>query len=309
MKSSAEDPSTAPWGTSDSPLDCPDVAIVFEGGGMRNSYTVGAVQALIDHQVNPGWVGGISAGTTHVVNFLIKNRTRAKASFVDFVEDPRFGGWKTFAKGKGYFNTEFIYTESVMPGEIAEMDFDAFMKSSPEFAIGALRADTGDMTWWRRDDVQTLEQLSAYTRASSTIPFFMPVAHVDGCDYYDGAMGPTGGFAYDAAIEDGYSKFLFILTRPKSFRREPMSQARLIRSYFRRQPAVAEAILQRAEHYNHSKEKIAQWEKEGRAMVFYPDQMPVHNKERNVEKLQKSYEMGVDQVAREWPRWEEFLRG
>ena len=219
------------------------------------------------------------------------------------------GGGKLSLKVIGYFNTEFIYTESVMPGEIAEMDFDAFMKSSPDFALGALRADTGDMTWWRRDDVQTLEQLSAYTRASSTIPFFMPVAHVDGHEYYDGAMGPTGGFAYDAAIEDGYSKFLFILTRPKSFRREPMSQTRLIRSYFRKQPAVAEAILQRAEHYNHSKEKIAQWEKEGRAMVFYPDQMPVHNKERNVEKLQKSYEMGVDQVAREWPRWEEFLRG
>ena len=54
--------------------------------------------------------------------------------------------------------------------------------------------------------------------------------------------------------------------------------------------------------------KIARWEEEGTAMVFYPDQMPVHNKERNVEKLQRSYQMGVNQVAREWPQWEEFLR-
>lgn len=275
---------------------------------MRNSYTAGAVQALIDHKVNPGWVGGVSAGTTHVVNFLIKDRTRARSSFVDFVEDPRFGGWKTFARGQGYFNTQFIYSDAVMPGEIAEMDFDAFMASTPQFALGALRADTGTMTWWRRENVHTLEELSAYTRASSTIPFFMPVAKVDGQSYYDGAMGPTGGFAYDAAIEDGFSKFLFILTRPRSFRREPMPQPRLIRSYFRKEPAIAEALLQRAERYNRSKEKIARWEEEGTAMVFYPDQMPVHNKERNVEKLQRSYQMGVNQVAREWPQWEEFLR-
>lgn len=274
---------------------------------MRNAHGAAFVQALIDHQVEVGWVGGISAGTTHTVNYLIKDRERARQSFVDFSRDPRFGGWSHFLRGRGYFNTQFIYQESVRPGEIAEMDFAAFQASTPQFALGALAADTGEMVYWRRQDVTCFEDLMAYTRASSTVPFFMPVATVAGRPYFDGALGPTGGFAMDAAVEDGFDRFIFVLTKTRDFWRQPMTRPQVIRSYYRKYPLVAEAIINRADRYNASKRKIQQWEQEGRAFVFYPEQMPIENRERDYDKLRLTYELGREQVARQWPQIEEFL--
>lgn len=301
----------APWGAADEdaePIDCPNVAVIFEGGGMRNAYTAACVQALIDHKVNPGWVGGISAGTTHTVNFLLRDRERARQSFVDFSEDPRFAGWNHFAHGRGYFNTEFIYEESVQPGEIAELDFPRFQASREQFALGALNALTGEMTYWRREDVDVKEDLMSYTRASSTVPFFMPVAYVDDVPYFDGALGPTGGFATDAAVADGYEKFLIFMTRPRDFYRQPMSRPKIVERYFRKYPRVAEAIIARAENYNATKRQIAQWEAEGKAMVFYPEDMPIDNRERNIDKLWLTYGLGCLQMGEEWEAWEKFLR-
>ena len=42
-------------------IDASDVALVLEGGGMRNSYTAPCIEVLLRHGVDVGWVGGISA--------------------------------------------------------------------------------------------------------------------------------------------------------------------------------------------------------------------------------------------------------
>lgn len=41
-----------------------DVALIFEGGGMRASYTAGAVVTLLENNLNFGDVYGISAGSS-----------------------------------------------------------------------------------------------------------------------------------------------------------------------------------------------------------------------------------------------------
>ena len=43
-------------------INQPDVALIFEGGGMRNSYTAPVVVELLARNINFGRVYGISAG-------------------------------------------------------------------------------------------------------------------------------------------------------------------------------------------------------------------------------------------------------
>src|SRR5690625_2091806 len=82
-------------------INAHDTALIFEGGGMRNSYTAACVKKLIDNGVEFGWVGGVSAGASHAVNFLSLDSFRAVESFVDFAkrsEERRVGkecgsGW------------------------------------------------------------------------------------------------------------------------------------------------------------------------------------------------------------------------
>ena len=73
-------------------INAHDTALIFEGGGMRNSYTAACVKKLIDNGVEFGWVGGVSAGASHAVNFLSLDSFRAVESFVDFAKNPSFGG-------------------------------------------------------------------------------------------------------------------------------------------------------------------------------------------------------------------------
>ena len=62
-----------------------DVALIFEGGGMRAAYTAAVVTRLLEEGINFGAVYGISAGSSHTVNYVSRDSERARASFTDLV--------------------------------------------------------------------------------------------------------------------------------------------------------------------------------------------------------------------------------
>lgn len=70
-----------------------DVALIFEGGGMRASYTSGFLNNLLENEIYFDYVAGISAGSSHSVNYLSRDMERSRISFVGFSLDPKFGGW------------------------------------------------------------------------------------------------------------------------------------------------------------------------------------------------------------------------
>lgn len=75
------------------------------------------------------------------------------------------------------------------------------------------RCRDGRMFYWGRDELQPKLQLMRKVRASSTMPLLMPITEIDGDDFVDGALGPTGGIALDAAQQDSFDKFLVVFTR------------------------------------------------------------------------------------------------
>ena len=56
-------------------------------------------------------------------------------------------------------------------------------------------------------------------------------------------------------------------------------------------------------------DEVERLEWEGSACVFYPDEMPVDNKETNWEKLCASYDAGYAQAQREAASWEAWIGG
>jgi predicted patatin/cPLA2 family phospholipase len=72
-------------------------------------------------------------------------------------------------------------------------------------------------------------------------------------------------------------------------------------------PAVAEAVLARPARYNATKHRLLEMEKQGRVMLFFPDEMRISNTERNLDKLKASYYDGLVQTDRQWDRIMEFL--
>lgn len=284
-----------------------DTALVFEGGGMRGSYTSAVVATLLEAGIHVDWVAGISSGCTNAANYLSRDARRAAAAFTDFATDPQFGGWRTFARGEGIFNAKYIYQESGLPDAAMPYDWETFSRNPAQFRVGAFDATSGEEVYWGREDMTTLYDLMIRVQASSSMPVLMPPVRLDGHVYVDGALGPSGGIALDAALADGYEKFFFVLTQPRDYVKKPQSHQWFLRRYFRNYPAVAQALHDRTERYNETRAQILDLEKQGKAYIFAPDQMPIGNGERDLATLMFSHRAGLEQARRELPAMREFL--
>lgn len=282
-----------------------DVALIFEGGGMRASYTSGFLNVLLENEIYFDYVAGISAGASNSVNYLSRDKERARYSFVDFVLDPNFGGWKSFLKGEGFFRAKYIYEETPYPDAALPYNFETFKNNPAKFRIGAFERGTGEMIYFSRQDTKELKDLMKIVRASSSMPIFMPSTKIKDKYYVDG--GISGGIALDIAKEDNYKKFFVVLTRPKGYRKKPLGYERFIKRYYREYPKVYEAMINRHRMYNKTLEELEELERQGKAFLVYPDTMPVSNREKNHRRLVESYNLGYNQGKRDLPKWKEFL--
>lgn len=285
--------------------DIKDVALIFEGGGMRASYTSGLLNILLENEIYFDYVAGISAGASNTVNYLSRDTERAKFSFVDFVLDPNFGGWRSFLKGEGFFRAQYIYEETPYPDAALPYDFETFKNNPAKMRIGAFEREEGKMVYFSREDIKELKDLMKIVRASSSMPIFMPPTEIKDKSYVDG--GISGGIALDIAKEDGYEKFFVVLTRPKGYRKEPLGHKGFVKRYYRKYPKIYEAMMHRHIIYNNTLDELEELEKQGKACLVYPETMPVSNRERDHKKLVESYNFGYDQGKRDILKWKEFL--
>lgn len=282
-----------------------DTALIFEGGGMRASYTAGILNNLLENQIYFDYVAGISAGASHSVNYLSRDIKRAKSSFVDLVLDPNFGGWRSFFKGEGFFRSEYIYEETHYLDAVLPFDFKTFVENPAQLRIGAFERDKGKIRYFTKEDVHEIKDLMKIVRSSSSMPIFMPPTYYRDRWYLDGGLG--GGIALDIAKKNGFKKFFVVLTREKGYRKKPVKFTGLIKAYYRRRPLVIEAMLKRHKIYNRILDELEQLASEGKAFLVYPEIMPVSSREINFDRLSESYRLGYRQGQRDLPKWKKFL--
>lgn len=295
-------------------ITVPDVALIIEGGGMRASYTAGVMVTLLQRGLNFGRVYGISAGSSHSVNYLSRDIVRTKASFVDLVDDPDFGGVGSLLSGRGYFNAPHLYeglAEDLLgTDEAMAFDWKTFQANPADLHIEAIDWDSGDTVAWTKADMPTVRDMGLRVRASSTMPLFMPPTEIDGRTYMDGGMGTSWGICLEAARRDGFDRFFIVRTRPRGYRKKPLNgaAAAAMRLAFRKHPIIAQRTIERWQPYNELCDEIERLEASGAACVFYPEAMDVSNKETDRAKLEESFLHGLAQAQREADEWEEFLR-
>lgn len=282
-----------------------DTALIFEGGGMRASYTAGFVNNLLENKIYFDYVAGISAGSSHSSNYISRDIERSKRSFVDLVLDPNFGSWKSFFKGEGFFRSQYIYEETPYPDATLPFDFETFMANPAKLRIGAFNRSNGEMTYFSKDDIHNMKDLMKIVRSSSSMPILMPPTQIGENVYVDGGLG--GGIALDIAKKDGMKKFFVVLTRPKGYRKTTVKLKGTIKAYYRKYPHVVEAMYKRHILYNQTLEELETLESEGKAFLVYPNIMPVSNRETDFNKLSKSYVLGYNQGKKDLPRWKAFL--
>jgi predicted patatin/cPLA2 family phospholipase len=283
----------------------PGVGLVLEGGGMRTTYTGGAVDAFMDAGVDLGYVIGVSAGANVGSHYVTGQRERSHRTFVDLVADPRYAGWRNVPRERSWFGMDFIFR--TLPDELAPFDYDGF-KASPRTLVSAVTdCATGAARYYAQHDRDPRWYVQTLLRASCSLPVLSPPVAVDGRPCVDG--GVSDSIPILRAVRDGNPRNVVVLTRNVGYRKPPPSHRVLSRVLLARYPAVYRAMLRRPAVYNASLDLAARMERAGSAFVLRPVRpLVVGRMERDLGRLEALYRQGYDETMERMADLEAWLR-
>ena len=283
----------------------PGVGLVLEGGGMRTTYTGGAVDAFMDAGVDLGYVIGVSAGANVGSHYVAGQRERSHRTFVDLVADPRYAGWRNVARERSWFGMDFIFR--TLPDELAPFDYAGFKASSRTLVAGVTDCATGTARYYAQHDRDPRWYVQTLLRASCSLPILSPPVAVEGRACVDG--GVVDSIPIVRAVEDGNARNVVVLTRNAGYRKPPPKLRGLSRALLARYPAVYAAMLRRPAAYNASLDLVERMERAGSAFVLRPVRpLVVGRMERDPGRLEALYRQGYDEAMARMPELEAWLQ-
>lgn len=265
-----------------------DAGLILEGGGMRGVYTAGVLDFFLDKNL---WFKGcyaVSAGAGNACSYLARQRGRAYAVNVNYLDDKRYMGVSSLLRTGDLFGADMLYR--IIPDELCPIDYQAFADNESRLYAVVTNCETGQAEYIPIKDLKTD---LIYVRASASLPIVSRMVEAGGKKYLDG--GVSDSIPIKKSIADGNRKNVLVLTRDSSYRKQPGGMTRIIRAKYRKYPALVEQIESRFRHYNETLDFIAREESRGRAFVIRPKKpVAISRTEKDREKLRALYEEGYN---------------
>ncbi len=276
------------------------VGVVLEGGAMRGMYTNGVLDVFLEHNFVADSVIGVSAGALFGINYPSKQPKRALRYNLKYANDKHYLGWYSFFTSGNMVNTEFAY--SLIPFKLDVFDNQTFKESPIKFYATITNVDTGKAEYVRiTDPVAQVDTL----RAGGAMPFVSQIVELNGHGYLDGGIADS--IPIEECLRMGYKKIIVVLTQVKEYRKKPQAEW-LIKSFYFRHPQLAEALLNRWKNYNATLDLIEKLEAEGKIFVVRPTKdLHLARIERDPEKLQAMYDLGVENMSSAWNAFQQYL--
>lgn len=275
-------------------------SLILEGGTFRTIFTSGVLDAFLEHDLHFPYVIGISAGAINACSYVSKQKERTYRVFTTYRNDPRYMGVRNFISDKSYFGLDFSY--NVIPNELDLFDWETFRNFDGRVEFGVTNAYSGKAEYW---NAKEMDEECTLLKATCALPMFFPEILLNDVPYYDGGLAAP--IPVERAEQLGFYRHIFVLTRPKGYRKELEWQGRVaIRSFSKKYPRLAKQMLNRADEYNQTIDYIEKLEAEGRAFIFRPD-YSLRSFEKKPEIFEQSYKMGYKQGHEQMERLKAFL--
>lgn len=261
--------------------------LVLEGGAMRGLFTAGILDVLMEHDIWPDGVIGVSAGAAFGCNMKSKQPGRALRYSKNLVNDWRYSSLRSLLTTGDYFGGDYAY--HYVPRHIDYFDVDTFSKNPMEFWVVCTNVDTGKAEYKRLTEVDydSLE----YIRASASMPIAARIVTVDGKKMLDGGIADSIPLRFFQ--QQGYEKNLVVLTQPAGYvkRRSPLMP--LMRMWLRRHPRIVQALEDRPAMYNAELDYVKEEESKGKTLVLRPrNKLTIGHISHNPDDMQMTYDQG-----------------
>jgi predicted patatin/cPLA2 family phospholipase len=261
--------------------------LILEGGAMRGLFTAGIIDVMMEHDVWPDGLIGVSAGAAFGCNMKSRQPGRAIRYNKRFAHDPRYSGLRSLLTTGNYFNAEFGY--HIVPRQYDVFDNQAFEENPMHFVCVCTDVETGQAVYKQLD--QCTEESYDWIRASASMPLCSKVVELEGKKLLDG--GVSDSIPLEWAERQGYNRNVVILTQPLGYRKQRTRLMPLMRIGLRKYPRMVEAMDQRYQMYNYQLDYVAEAERLGRCLVIRPAQkIPIGHISHDPEQMERVYQMG-----------------
>ena len=275
--------------------------LVLEGGAMRGLWSAGVTDVMMEHDIWPDGLIGVSAGAAFGCNYKSRQAGRAIRYNTRFAKDARYSGLRSLLTSGDYFNAEFGY--HVVPYEYDLFDVQTFEQNPMRFFVVCTDVETGKAVYHEIShvDYDELEWL----RASASMPVASKVVEVQGRKLLDG--GVSDSIPLEHFERAGYERNVVVLTQPLGYQKEHNRLMPLMRLSLRKYPLMVKALDERHVMYNRQLAYVAQAEQEGRCLVIRPDEkIPIGHISHDPQQMRHVYELGRQVGERYIERIKEF---
>ncbi len=276
------------------------VGLVLEGGGMRAMFTAGVLDVFLTENVQVDGIVAVSAGVLFGVNYPAKQYGRALRYNKKYLNDKRYMGWHSLLTTGNIVNKDFAFYE--LPFTLDPFDAETFRQSKIDFYATLTNVQTGKAEYVKLDDVfNEMEVL----RATSAMPFVSKMVEINGQYYLDGGIADSIPLKKCQAL--GYDKIIVVLTRPLEYRKKT-TPSWIFNLFYRDYPHLVEKLKTRYQNYNDTVEEIIRLNNNKDIFVIRPSHhLPISRIEKDVEKVQAMYDLGITDAKREMAALKAFL--
>ena len=277
--------------------------IVLEGGALRTIFSSGVTDALLRGGVDFDYLIGVSAGIAYGVSYLSGQFGRNLEILTKYANDKRYMSKRNLLRPGNhcYFGLKFTYDD--IPNRLVPFDYEAFARwpGTAEAVVTDLATGKAVYREVPRRDGQFL-----LLQATCAMPLLFPIYDLDGLKCLDG--GAADAIPFRRAFEQGCDRVVVVLTRERSYRRQPEKLQPLIDLRYRKYPHFCETMRRRADAYNAGREELFRLEREGKALLLAPEDTRGFSRiERDVDKIRALWQSGYDQATARMEEIRAFL--
>lgn len=254
---------------------------------MRGLFTAGICDVMMEHDIWPDGIVGVSAGAAFGCNFKSRQIGRAIRYNMQFAHDGRYCGWMSWLRSGDFFNAHFAY--HIVPTQLDKFDNEAFNANPMEFVAVCTDVETGKPLYKHLSEATQLTY--DWIRASASMPLVSRVIELEGRKVLDGGVADSIPLAY--AEQSGYTKNVVVLTQPDGYQKAHNPLMPLMRIALRKYPNMIEAMDKRHIMYNQQLAYVKQREQQGQCLVIRPkEKIPIGHFSHDPQQMKLVYDMG-----------------
>ena len=118
--------------------------IVLEGGALRTIFSSGVCDGLLEADLLPDYVIGVSAGIAYGVSYVSRQKGRNLEIVTKYANDKRYMGMRNLLvpSNRCYFGLRFTY--ETIPNELVPFDYETFAAFPGEVEAVVTNLDSGE---------------------------------------------------------------------------------------------------------------------------------------------------------------------